>query len=61
MGKIKKNLYKICCLKNKQHSKELTKSEKIINIPRSYPQLNHNLILKKVLDKGFALFINTFL
>jgi len=43
MEKIKK-FVKICCLKNKQHSKELVKSEKIINIPESYPQLNHNLI-----------------
>lgn len=58
--KNKKNLHKICCLKNKQYSKKLAKSEKIIFINRSYPQLNHNLILKKVLDNGFALYINTF-
>lgn len=59
MGKIKK-ICKKCCLFFKQHSKELAKSEKIISINRSYPQLNHNLILKKMLDKSFALYINTF-
>lgn len=47
---IKKS-YKIYCLKNKQHGKGLVKSEKTIFINRSYPQLNHNIILKKSLTK----------
>ncbi len=53
MEKINKILYKICCLKNKHHSKALVKSAKKGSIHRSYQQLNHNIILKKMLDKYF--------